>query len=413
MILITAKVKVSLEIPKGPLTVSRSISLSGPADTVELTDLEFTAVQDLLASMRTKGYIDYTDPAGDPMIPDGTVAAGDLNAALQASISNLDAVMPVPPSNPYAGTGSYQRVGPDLNLVAAAGSNTPSAPKFVASIMGNIIGSSLTQVANYLAGTIGAYSVTGIKATRYPAAGVLGIIMDGVTDVDGAVVAEIDGDSSVTVANAAFKAMMKNSNAGSGFNYGLDLTSVGVDGYLDLAILKADLRLSKDRCDLSGAGAPTSGGSGTGAGFAGPCSRYADLTNKAIYLNVGTKASPTWNLLPSNYAESSPSLTFDHSVGALVVVTRMVGKMVQLEIPAAAIANGAGTVAASTALAAGLRPALAVTFAVVVIDNGTTRKAGQLVVGADGVLTFSVLGAGFTNAAAAGWDRCAVSYTVA
>jgi hypothetical protein len=47
-----------------------------------------------------------------------------------------------------------------------------------------------------------------------------------------------------------------------------------------------------------------------------------------------------------------------------------------------------------------------------VIDNGTTRKAGQFVVGTDGIITFSVLGTGFTNSAAGGWDAVGVSYSL-
>jgi len=111
-----------------------------------------------------------------------------------------------------------------------------------------------------------------------------------------------------------------------------------------------------------------------------------------------------------DYVEATSSLTFDHSVGAKTVTVRKIGKIVHLNIPAAAITDGLGTVCASTALPTAYRPAAAITFPVLVIDNGTTRKAGQVVLGTNGVLTFSVLGAGFTNAAAAGWDACSVSY---
>lgn len=45
---------------------------------------------------------------------------------------------------------------------------------------------------------------------------------------------------------------------------------------------------------LAGAGAPTSGSSGTGAGKAGPGSFYFDTTNGIVYQNQNTKASPTW-----------------------------------------------------------------------------------------------------------------------
>lgn len=42
------------------------------------------------------------------------------------------------------------------------------------------------------------------------------------------------------------------------------------------------------------AGAPSNGGSGTGAGLCGPGSLLIDTTNKILYINTNTKASPTW-----------------------------------------------------------------------------------------------------------------------
>lgn len=50
---------------------------------------------------------------------------------------------------------------------------------------------------------------------------------------------------------------------------------------------------------LQGAGAPTNGTSGTGAGVAGPGSVYVDRTAGVWYTNTNTKASPTWSLLSS------------------------------------------------------------------------------------------------------------------
>lgn len=198
----------------------------------------------------------------------------------------------LPDATPYAGTGSQQTLPIDLNVAAVAGSNTAGSPKFIAPIMGNIIGATLTKVANYLAGVIGAYSITGTKSSRYPTGGVIGMIMDTVTDVDGAVVGHIDGDSGITKANAAFKASMKNSTSGSGFDYGLDLYQAAVDGYLELAILKADLRLSKEICVFSGTTAPVDGT--TGATFAGKGSVYIARDTGVMYLNTNTKASPAW-----------------------------------------------------------------------------------------------------------------------
>lgn len=198
--------------------------------------------------------------------------------------------------NPYSGAKSHQVVGPDMNLSAGAGSADGSNPKFLATIMGNVIGDSLTQDANYLAGVIGAYSITGAKATSYPAGAVLGQISDGVTAADGAFVAYVDGDSAVTKANAAFKAMSNNSNAGSGFDYGLDLTSAAHDGYNALAILKADIRMSHDVCVFPGSVAPSAS---VGAGFAGPGSLYVYLTTMKLYINGGTKATPDWKIVTS------------------------------------------------------------------------------------------------------------------
>lgn len=46
---------------------------------------------------------------------------------------------------------------------------------------------------------------------------------------------------------------------------------------------------------FAGAGAPSNGTSGTGAGKAGPGSLYVDKTNAKLYQNTNTKASPTWS----------------------------------------------------------------------------------------------------------------------
>jgi len=49
--------------------------------------------------------------------------------------------------------------------------------------------------------------------------------------------------------------------------------------------------------DVVGSGSPTNGTSGTGAGLCGPGSSYTDYTNKAIWFQAGTLASPTWQLV--------------------------------------------------------------------------------------------------------------------
>lgn len=55
-----------------------------------------------------------------------------------------------------------------------------------------------------------------------------------------------------------------------------------------------------DIWQIADSGAPTSGTSGTGVGFAGIGSVYTNTANGAKYVNTGTKASPTWSALASS-----------------------------------------------------------------------------------------------------------------
>lgn len=60
--------------------------------------------------------------------------------------------------------------------------------------------------------------------------------------------------------------------------------------------IQAALRALADNSLLPivNAGAPVNGTSGTGAGVAGPGCLLIDTTNKFLYINTNTKASPTW-----------------------------------------------------------------------------------------------------------------------
>jgi hypothetical protein len=204
----------------------------------------------------------------------------------------------------YAGTHSYQPVGPDLNLAPAAGS-TVDDPKFLAAVMGNDIGDTLTKQGAYLAGVIGALSILGARATKYQIGALMGIIMDGVTDADGAVVAVIDGSdpSSVTRARAAFAVAQNNNNAGSGVDYGLDLldiVSTRLAGAFSgtakpFAIAKATVRSPKEVCILESDDVPVDGT--TGLNFAGKGSLCTDYTHGEAYINTGSKAAPVWKKL--------------------------------------------------------------------------------------------------------------------
>lgn len=198
-------------------------------------------------------------------------------------------------------SGSYQPVAVDLNLAVDAGSDTEGDPSFIASIMGNILGVDLTSVGNYLAGLIGAYSITGTKATKYPSAPVMGIVMDGVTDVDAAVLAVIDGSdpSAQTNAKAAFGVRQVNNHASSGVEYGLNLKDEGDETIMTDAkpfkISKAISRSPHDVCWLEGDGAPVDGT--TGDNFAGIGSLYSDYTNGDLYIQTGAITSPVWKLV--------------------------------------------------------------------------------------------------------------------
>lgn len=52
-----------------------------------------------------------------------------------------------------------------------------------------------------------------------------------------------------------------------------------------------------DIWQIADAGAPSSGTSGTGVGFAGPGSTYVNTSAGTKYINTNTKASPTWTLI--------------------------------------------------------------------------------------------------------------------
>jgi hypothetical protein len=255
-------------ISLGPFTNDRSYEILtnvGPALTFA------TTVPD--ASLATREKFHGTIPAGETIATDGEEY------------------------NP--GAHSYQPVGPDLNLHADAGGED-NDPKFLSAVMGNVLGADLTKEGAYLAGVIAALSITGTRATLWQIAACIGIVMDGVTDCDAAVLAVIDGSdpSSITRARAAFGVAMNNNNAGSGVDYGLDLLDAGrgalMSGGKAFAIAKALVRSPNEVCQLEGDGAPSGS---TGAGFAGKGSRYTDYTTPDEYINVGDKTTPSWKKL--------------------------------------------------------------------------------------------------------------------
>jgi len=200
--------------------------------------------------------------------------------------------------NPRNVAGSFQKIPADLNVGAVVGSNDGADPDFIAAVMGNVLSSSpITNAKNYLAGLIGHFTAKAPSGQSYPSGGVLAGVGDGSTNAKGAVVAYIDGDSTATTCGALFKAMRNNSIAASKANFGMDLQDAAHDGYLaaDASYYaKSELRLTEDVLVRVRAGAPVDGVSGTLAGDAGPGSLLIDVTNKFLYINTNTKASPTW-----------------------------------------------------------------------------------------------------------------------
>lgn len=190
---------------------------------------------------------------------------------------------------------SGQMVAQDLTVGVNAGKDIADGTAFIAPIMGNIHGASLTKTGNYLAGVIGEDSITGTQATTVAKGGVIGIVADGVSASDGAIIAILDGDGGgATTPLAMFKCVKLNSTANNNPQYGLDLLSA-VSGFLALVPSKADIRMADDVCILHGSGAPVDGT--TGADFAGPGSEYVRTGTGDHYYNTNTKASPTWKLV--------------------------------------------------------------------------------------------------------------------
>jgi hypothetical protein len=118
----------------------------------------------------------------------------------------------------------------------------------------------------------------------------------------------------------------------------------------------------------------------------------------------------------SNYKEDTFTATFDQAVGAKTVVVRKIGKTVTIEIPAGTTADGGGAAIQSgaTDVPAAYRPAADQSRCAVVTDNAA-KVFGKLVITAAGRLSFtaSAAGAAFTDDAAAGFDRLAITYTLA
>ena len=183
------------------------------------------------------GAIIEQDDLGQLWVFGSTGAGGTSGFAIPAGQSLTYS------STDYSGTGSFQPVGPDLNLDPAAGSSTDS--KYIATGLFNVIGDALTKTKTYIAAVIAKLSITGSDLSSYPRAAIAAEVGDGVTAADGAYVAVLGGDSALTNARAAFTVDNQNSTPNSGFEFGLDLAGPGThDGYPAVAYTDSDIKFS-------------------------------------------------------------------------------------------------------------------------------------------------------------------------
>ena len=179
--------------------------------------------------------------------------AKDVDGAFTLNVNgNINSPI-VGPTEPYSGSGSFQPVGVDLELEPTAGSDTGTDPKFLAAIMGNVLGADLTNDSNFIAGVIGACAITGTRGSDYPVAAVAGVLFDGV-QADCIVLANLNGDDNsgnLTNARAAFGVSVDNNVAGSGCEYGLSLYAAPNTNYggtpLGFVPSKGDIEFSNQQ----------------------------------------------------------------------------------------------------------------------------------------------------------------------
>ena len=88
------------------------------------------------------------------------------------------------------------------------------------------------------------------------------------------------------------------------------------------------------------AGAPSNGTSGTGAGLCGPGSLLIDITNKVLYQNTNTLASPTWSAIAGS-GGGNVTLTGSQTLTNKTLTTPVVNQPV-LDFPVQTLA-AAGT----------------------------------------------------------------------
>lgn len=224
----------------------------------------------------------------------------------------------------YDGDDSFQAIQMDVLLVKDAGVSTALEMRYLGGIMGRVgektRNDGLTETKNMIFGLCGKYDVTGTVSSTYPAGAVVGEVSGASSgkipaSADGAFIAVLGGDEGPVQARAAYTVDFQNTGVHavgkSFFEYGLDLEGVSHDSYMAANYSKADIRLG-NQINGSNAGqdvvifrkssGPTDGASGDGAGYANTGSLLIQTNNGRLYINTGSKASPTWTLVGSQSA---------------------------------------------------------------------------------------------------------------
>lgn len=131
----------------------------------------------------------------------------------------------------------------------------------------------------------------------------------------------------------------------------------------------------RDLWNMADPGAPSNGTSGTGAGFAGIGALYTNITTGAVYVNTGTKASPTWSILATGSFDPGFGIVAAGTTtsGATTSVSVVVSGALATDIPIVTWRNVAQTTADIYAVAT--TDAITVTFATTVGTAGTIQYA--------------------------------------
>lgn len=142
---------------------------------------------------------------------------------------------------------------------------------------------------------------------------------------------------------------------------------------------------------ITGTGVPTDGS--TGANICGPSSLYFDITNSIVYINIGTKASPTWTSITAAIAANAITTAMLQN---LAVTT---AKLSLLAVGTGQLADGSVTTIklADLNVTTSKIALLAITTALLNDLSVTTAKIAALAVDSSKLATNSVINGKIAN----------------